>query len=225
MHEKWKALALRSRAEAEAAGVTVTTDFDRASFEGATADIYAKAMRDPATADLIERIRQTGKPVVVMVRQDEAVERTGSLLARARSQVVGLVRAVPIRWRILSIAALNSAVVVVLAVMIWDGGMQVPGLGLERCPADQGVRSHPGAARKPDQPAAEPDPPLHQPAESGILRRDIAVARGHSRHAEHARLDRSDAVGISRGARARHRPLPQRLRRASRATNQDHEDL
>jgi signal transduction histidine kinase len=63
---------------------------------------------------------------VVMVRQDEAVERTGSLLARARSQVVGLVRAVPIRWRILSIAALNSAVVVVLAVMIWDG-MQVLG--------------------------------------------------------------------------------------------------
>jgi signal transduction histidine kinase len=63
---------------------------------------------------------------VVMVRQDEGVERTGSLLARARSEVVGLVRAVPIRWRILSIAALNSAVVVVLAVMIWDG-MQVLG--------------------------------------------------------------------------------------------------
>lgn len=56
-----------------------------------------------------------------MVRQDEAVERTGRLLARVRSQVVGLVRAVPIRWRILSIAALNSAVVVVLAIMIWDG--------------------------------------------------------------------------------------------------------
>ena len=30
-------------------------------------------------------------------------------------------RAVPIRWRILSIAALNSAVVVVLAAMIWNG--------------------------------------------------------------------------------------------------------
>jgi signal transduction histidine kinase len=56
-----------------------------------------------------------------MVRQDEAVERTGRLLARLRSQVVGMVRAVPIRWRILSIAALNSAVVVVLAIMIWDG--------------------------------------------------------------------------------------------------------
>jgi signal transduction histidine kinase len=58
---------------------------------------------------------------LVLVRQDEAVERTGRLLARVRSHAVGLVRAVPIRWRILSIAALNSAVVVVLAVMIWDG--------------------------------------------------------------------------------------------------------
>jgi signal transduction histidine kinase len=35
--------------------------------------------------------------------------------------VVGLLRAIPIRWRILSIAALNSAVVVVLAAMIWNG--------------------------------------------------------------------------------------------------------
>jgi signal transduction histidine kinase len=35
--------------------------------------------------------------------------------------VIGLLRAIPIRWRILSIAALNSAVVVVLAAMIWNG--------------------------------------------------------------------------------------------------------
>jgi tripartite ATP-independent transporter DctP family solute receptor len=59
LREKWKELTARSRAEAEAAGVTVTTDFDRASFEAATEGIYAKAMRDPATAELIERIRQT----------------------------------------------------------------------------------------------------------------------------------------------------------------------
>lgn len=59
MHERWKELEVRSQAEAEAAGVTVTTDFDRASFEAATAGIYAKAMRDPATAELIERIRHT----------------------------------------------------------------------------------------------------------------------------------------------------------------------
>ncbi|WP_416221174.1 ATP-binding protein [Rhodopseudomonas palustris] len=35
--------------------------------------------------------------------------------------MVGLVRAVPIRWRILSIAALNSLVVLILASMIWSG--------------------------------------------------------------------------------------------------------
>jgi signal transduction histidine kinase len=56
-----------------------------------------------------------------MVQQDGATERPASLLARGRSRIVGLVRAVPIRWRILSIAALNSAVVVVLAAMIWNG--------------------------------------------------------------------------------------------------------
>jgi TRAP-type C4-dicarboxylate transport system substrate-binding protein len=59
MHERWKELDMRSRAQAEAAGVKVTTDFDRASFEAATAGIYTKAMRDPATAELIERIRLT----------------------------------------------------------------------------------------------------------------------------------------------------------------------
>jgi signal transduction histidine kinase len=52
---------------------------------------------------------------------DAAKERPPGFAARTRSQLVGLLRAVPIRWRILSIAALNSAVVVVLAAMIWNG--------------------------------------------------------------------------------------------------------
>lgn len=52
--------------------------------------------------------------------QDEA-ERPAGLAARGRARILGLVRAVPIRWRILSIAALNSAVVVVLAAMIFNG--------------------------------------------------------------------------------------------------------
>src|SRR3979490_1507075 len=59
--------------------------------------------------------------VLATTRQDEAVERPASFAARGRSGIVWLVRAVPIRWRILSIAALNSAVVVVLAAMIWNG--------------------------------------------------------------------------------------------------------
>jgi signal transduction histidine kinase len=54
-------------------------------------------------------------------QQHDATERPAGLAARGRFRIVGLVRAVPIRWRILSIAALNSAVVVVLAAMIWNG--------------------------------------------------------------------------------------------------------
>src|SRR5437588_11192445 len=49
------------------------------------------------------------------------MERQANFVARARVRVVRLVRAVPIRWRILSIALLNSAVVIVLAALIWNG--------------------------------------------------------------------------------------------------------
>src|SRR5947207_13061285 len=49
------------------------------------------------------------------------MERSASFAVRARVRIVQLVRAVPIRWRILSIALLNSAVVLVLATLIWNG--------------------------------------------------------------------------------------------------------
>ena len=58
MREKWKDLEDQSRARAKAAGVTIVTDFDRKPFEAAMAAIYAKAQRDPAAAELIQRIRQ-----------------------------------------------------------------------------------------------------------------------------------------------------------------------
>src|SRR5882757_50767 len=58
MHEKWKDLEQQSRQQAENAGVTIVTDFDRKPFEAAMAAIYAKAQRDPAAAELIERIRK-----------------------------------------------------------------------------------------------------------------------------------------------------------------------
>jgi tripartite ATP-independent transporter DctP family solute receptor len=58
MREKWKDLEDQSRAQAKAAGVTIVTDFDRKPFEAAMAGIYAKAQRDPAVAQLIERIRK-----------------------------------------------------------------------------------------------------------------------------------------------------------------------
>jgi tripartite ATP-independent transporter DctP family solute receptor len=58
MREKWKDLEQQSRQQAKAAGVTIVTGFDRKPFEAAMAGIYAKAQRDPAAAQLIERIRK-----------------------------------------------------------------------------------------------------------------------------------------------------------------------
>lgn len=58
MREKWRDLEERSRKQAEDAGVKIITDIDRKPFEAAMADIYAKAQRDPAMAQLIERIRK-----------------------------------------------------------------------------------------------------------------------------------------------------------------------
>jgi tripartite ATP-independent transporter DctP family solute receptor len=58
MRDKWKDLEERSRRQAEAAHVTIVTDFDRKPFEAAMAGLYEKAQRDPATAELIDRIRK-----------------------------------------------------------------------------------------------------------------------------------------------------------------------
>jgi tripartite ATP-independent transporter DctP family solute receptor len=58
MREKWKDLEEQSRKQAESAGVTIVKDFDRKPFEAGMAAIYEKAQRDPAAAQLIERIRK-----------------------------------------------------------------------------------------------------------------------------------------------------------------------
>jgi tripartite ATP-independent transporter DctP family solute receptor len=58
MREKWKDLEEQSRKQAESAGVTIVKDIDRKPFEAAMATIYEKAQRDPAAAQLIERIRK-----------------------------------------------------------------------------------------------------------------------------------------------------------------------
>jgi signal transduction histidine kinase len=60
--------------------------------------------------------------LVLGTRQHDGVaDGPRDLAARGHLHIVALVRAVPIRWRILSIAALNSAVVVVLVALIWNG--------------------------------------------------------------------------------------------------------
>jgi signal transduction histidine kinase len=53
--------------------------------------------------------------------QHETTEAPATFAERGYSWLVTLVRAVPIRWRVLSIAALNSAVVVALVALIWNG--------------------------------------------------------------------------------------------------------
>jgi TRAP-type C4-dicarboxylate transport system substrate-binding protein len=58
MRERWKDLEEQSRRRAEAAGVTIVSDFDRKPFEAAMDNIYAKARRDPQASALIERIRK-----------------------------------------------------------------------------------------------------------------------------------------------------------------------
>jgi tripartite ATP-independent transporter DctP family solute receptor len=58
MREKWYDLELQSRKQAEAAGVVIVTDIDRKPFEAAMTGVYIKAQRDPASAQLIERIRK-----------------------------------------------------------------------------------------------------------------------------------------------------------------------
>jgi tripartite ATP-independent transporter DctP family solute receptor len=59
MRRQWAALEQQSRLEAEAAGILVVKDIDRAPFEAAMAPVFARAARDPAAARLIDRIRQT----------------------------------------------------------------------------------------------------------------------------------------------------------------------
>ena len=130
---------------------------------------------------------------------DEAAERPAGLAARGRFRIVGLVRAVPIRWRILSIAALNSAVVVVLAAMIWNGA-QVLGSAWDDV---RQVRESDKILALLESETSRLQNLIHryinQPspeffAEILLLREAVLGTLTH------ARLDRSDAVGIGRAS-------------------------
>ena len=57
MREKWRDLEERSRQQAEAAGVEIVKDLDREPFIAVMSVVYEKARRDPATANLIDRLR------------------------------------------------------------------------------------------------------------------------------------------------------------------------
>ncbi|WP_460448444.1 sensor histidine kinase [Alsobacter sp. SYSU BS001988] len=55
------------------------------------------------------------------VQADATAPRAANQPPAQRTRLESLIRRLPIRWRILSIAGINSAIVVVLAVVIWDG--------------------------------------------------------------------------------------------------------
>jgi tripartite ATP-independent transporter DctP family solute receptor len=58
MRELWHGLEERSRQQAQAAGNTIISEFDRTPFEQAMNTIYAKTITDQGLRQLIERIRQ-----------------------------------------------------------------------------------------------------------------------------------------------------------------------
>jgi tripartite ATP-independent transporter DctP family solute receptor len=58
MRQRWRALEEKSAKQAEAAGIMVIRNIDRAPFEAAMKNVYAKAAAEPTSARLIERIRQ-----------------------------------------------------------------------------------------------------------------------------------------------------------------------
>ena len=162
--------------------------------------------------------------VLSLRTNSEATDRPASLAARVRARIVGVLRAVPIRWRILSIALLNSAVVLVLAALIWNGSKVLGS-------AWDDVRQ----VRESDKILAllesetgrlqnlihryinQPSPELFAEI---LLLREAVLGTLTTR----ASTD-PDAVGVGRGARARHRTLPQRLRRVARRAGDHHQDL
>ena len=107
---------------------TVTADHDKYTghhtFAEYTADRKRRVQAGVAIGGSIPIASQCARwseLVFGMTRRDEIAERPASLAAGARIRIVRLLRAVPIRWRILSIAALNSAVVIALVALIWNG--------------------------------------------------------------------------------------------------------
>ena len=130
----------------------------------------------------------------------------------------------PIRWRILSIAALNSAVVVVLVALIWNG-VQV--LGSAWDDVRQVRESDKILARLESETGHlqnlihryinQPSPEMF--AEISRLRETV-LGTLTTRASTDPMLSGSVAT-----ARARHRALPQRLQRIAQGAGDDHQNL
>ena len=130
----------------------------------------------------------------------------------------------PIRWRILSIAALNSAVVVVLAALIWNGAKV---LGSAWDDVRQVRESDKILALLESETSRlqnlihryinQPSPELFAEI---LLLREAVLGTLTTRASTDPMLS-----GSVERARARHRTLPQRLRRIARGAGHHHQDL
>ena len=189
------------------------------------AGIYAKAQRDPAAREADRTNSQGGVSWPWRhPRQDETTERPASLAARSRvrHRRAGPRGSDPLAHPVDCRAEFAGRAGARRHDLERRAGA---GVGLGRRAPGARVRQDPGAAGKRNRPPAEPDPSLHQPAEPRTVRGDPAAARSGARHADHARLDRPDAVRIGGGTGARHRALPQRLWRIARRAGDDFENL
>ena len=141
--------------------------------------------------------------------------------ASASSQ---LVRAVPIRWRILSIAALNSAVVLVLAALIWNGAKV---LGSAWDDVRQVRESDKILALLESETSRlqnlihryinQPSPELFAEI---LLLREAVLGTLTTRAATDPMLS-----GSVEELEQRHRPIPRRFRRIARGAGDDRQDL
>ncbi|MHC2255834.1 hypothetical protein ACVILK_005526 [Bradyrhizobium embrapense] len=144
-------------------------------------------------------------------KQDGTMRRRAVFGPQGRFRIVQLLRAVPIRWRILSIALLNSAVVVVLAVLIWNGSKV---LGSAWDDVRQVRESDKILAKLESETSRlqnlihryinQPSPDLFAEI---LLLREAVLGTLTNRASTDPMLS-----GLGRAAGARHQPLPRRLR-------------
>ena len=162
--------------------------------------------------------------MTLAIPRNDATERPASFAGRARVRIVQLVRAVPIRWRILSIALLNSAVVAVLALLIWNGA-KVLGSAWDDVRAvresdkilalleSENSRLHNLIHRYINRPSPELFAEI-------LLLREAVLGTLTTRAATDPMLS-----GSVEAARARHQQVPRRLRRTARGAGHHHQDL
>ncbi len=159
------------------------------------------------------------------LRHSDVAEKTPGPAGRIRARLVGLLRAVPIRWRILSIAGLNSPRSwSCWSRLIWNG-VQV--LGSARDDLRQVRESDKILALLESETGRlqnlihrdinQPSPDLFAEI---LLLREAVLGTLTNRAAKDP-----DAVGLGRGARTHHRALPQRFWRAAQRAGDHLQDL